>query len=88
MNNITLDSSPTAAPKNPAMFKGKSISYEESHRACDNHDPLDWRTEMKFIWASKIRIGCYREGFVHNTLDVCSCPFEISVDLKSFIVGQ
>lgn len=70
------------------MLKGKSIAYEESHRACDNQDPLVWRTGMKFIWASKIRIGCYRAGFAHSTLDGGSCPFEISMDLMSFIVGQ
>lgn len=43
---------------------------------------------MKFIWASKIRIGYYREGFVHSMPDGCSCPLEVSMDLKSFIVGQ
>lgn len=78
LNNLTLDTSLAAAHTNTAMLKGKSIAYEKSHRVCDNQDPLVWRTRRKFIWASEIRIGCYRAG----------CPFEISLDLKSFMPGQ
>ena len=88
LNNLTLDASPAAAHTNTAVLKGKSIAYEKSHRVCDNQDPLVWRTGRKFIWASEIRTECYRAGFVHNMLDGCSCPFEISPDLKSFILGQ
>lgn len=87
-NNLTLDTSSAAAHTKTAMLKGKNTAYEKSHRVCGNQDPLVWRTVREFIWASVIRITCYRAGFAHSMLDGCSYPFEISLDLKSFILGQ